>query len=141
MRISVSGFARMSLLALLYSGFARSSDLVKLHIVFVLCIGAATAGAACGGAAPDASHTNGVPAGAATPPAVVQPGAPGQPSVVQPAGQLVPIEIPKSTPADVKFMQGMIHHHAQALEMVALLKTRTHRDDMKLLAQRIDISQ
>jgi uncharacterized protein (DUF305 family) len=45
------------------------------------------------------------------------------------------------TPADVAFMQGMIHHHAQALEMVELLKTRTRRDDMKKLAERIEISQ
>ena len=38
-------------------------------------------------------------------------------------------------------MQGMIGHHAQALEMCALLKSRTSRDDMRLLAQRIEISQ
>ena len=38
-------------------------------------------------------------------------------------------------------MQGMIGHHAQALEMTALLPSRTSRDDMKLLAQRIDVSQ
>ena len=40
----------------------------------------------------------------------------------------------KHTAADVAFMQGMIGHHAQALDMTALLKTRTTRDDMKLLA-------
>src|SRR5438552_18032738 len=38
-------------------------------------------------------------------------------------------------------MQGMIHHHAQALDMTALLATRTNSDDMKKLAQRIEISQ
>lgn len=38
-------------------------------------------------------------------------------------------------------MQGMIHHHAQALDMTALLYARTTRDDMKLLAKRIDVSQ
>lgn len=38
-------------------------------------------------------------------------------------------------------MQGMIGHHTQAVEMVALLKTRTTRDDMKLLGQRIEVSQ
>ena len=43
--------------------------------------------------------------------------------------------------ADIKFMQGMIGHHAQALEMVELLKTRTSSDDMKKLALRIELSQ
>ena len=38
-------------------------------------------------------------------------------------------------------MQGMIGHHTQAIEMVKLLKTRTTRDDMKLLALRIEVSQ
>ena len=45
------------------------------------------------------------------------------------------------TAADVRFMQGMIGHHAQALEMAALLPERTRRDDMRLLAKRIDVSQ
>jgi uncharacterized protein (DUF305 family) len=38
-------------------------------------------------------------------------------------------------------MQGMIGHHAQALEMAALLPERTRRDDMRLLAKRIEVSQ
>ena len=45
------------------------------------------------------------------------------------------------TPADVKFMQGMIGHHQQAIEMVALIADRTSRDDMKLLGKRIELSQ
>ncbi len=48
---------------------------------------------------------------------------------------------PKATAADIAFMQHMIHHHAQAIEMVELLRTRTTRQDMKLLAQRIAVSQ
>jgi uncharacterized protein (DUF305 family) len=38
-------------------------------------------------------------------------------------------------------MQGMIAHHAQALEMTALVATRTTRDEMRMLAQRIEVSQ
>ena len=45
------------------------------------------------------------------------------------------------TPADVEFMQGMIGHHTQAVEMVKLLKTRSQSDDMKMLALRIEVSQ
>ncbi|MCC7242955.1 MAG: DUF305 domain-containing protein [Acidobacteria bacterium] len=45
------------------------------------------------------------------------------------------------TEADVKFMQGMIGHHQQAIEMAVLLPSRTSREDMKLLARRIEVSQ
>ena len=38
-------------------------------------------------------------------------------------------------------MQGMIGHHAQALEMTALLPSRTTREEMRLLARRIELSQ
>ena len=38
-------------------------------------------------------------------------------------------------------MQGMIGHHMQALEMTALLTTRTANQDLRLLAKRIEISQ
>jgi uncharacterized protein (DUF305 family) len=45
------------------------------------------------------------------------------------------------TAFDVQFMQGMIGHHAQAVEMVALVPTRTGREDVQMLALRIDVSQ
>lgn len=38
-------------------------------------------------------------------------------------------------------MQGMIGHHAQAVEMVALLDSRTTREDMRMLGLRIEVSQ
>jgi uncharacterized protein (DUF305 family) len=38
-------------------------------------------------------------------------------------------------------MQGMIHHHAQALRMTSLVKTRSKRRNIALLARRIDLSQ
>lgn len=47
----------------------------------------------------------------------------------------------KPTAADVAFMQGMISHHAQAVEMVDLLKTRTTRESMQMLGLRIEVSQ
>ncbi len=38
-------------------------------------------------------------------------------------------------------MRMMIHHHAQAVEMTALVPDRTRREDMLLLAQRIQAAQ
>ncbi|MBW3655202.1 MAG: DUF305 domain-containing protein [Gemmatimonadetes bacterium] len=43
--------------------------------------------------------------------------------------------------ADVRFLQGMIPHHAQALEMTALVPSRSTRQDVRLTAQRIELSQ
>ena len=92
----------------------------------MLCVLLGAAGAA-------ACHS----AGTSQAPAVIRPGAPGT------AGRAAagPVAAPKFTEADVRFMQGMIGHHAQAIEMTTLLKTRSRRDDMKLLALRIEISQ
>ena len=38
-------------------------------------------------------------------------------------------------------MQGMIGHHAQALAMVALIPSRTTREDIRALGKRIEVSQ
>lgn len=77
----------------------------------------------------------------APPPTIIQPGAPGQPSRAISAADASDLAAVRHTAADVAFMQGMIAHHAQALEMTALLRTRTERDDMRRMAERIDISQ
>lgn len=45
------------------------------------------------------------------------------------------------TRADVAFMQGMIAHHGQALEMTRLVPTHTENTQIRLLARRIDVSQ
>jgi uncharacterized protein (DUF305 family) len=44
-------------------------------------------------------------------------------------------------PADVEFIRAMLRHHAQAIEMTRLVGDRTTSEDIRLLAQRIDISQ
>ena len=74
-------------------------------------------------------------------PAIVQPGAPGQDSRIVGAEQARDLSKVQFTPADVQFMQGMLHHHAQAVDMVKLLETRTASDDMKRFALRIELSQ
>jgi len=63
----------------------------------------------------------------------------------------VPAELPTPAPrdtvrhgytaADVRFMQQMIHHHAQAVRMSALVPARSSRADVRALAERIDASQ
>jgi len=72
-------------------------------------------------------------------PAVVQPGAPGQPTKVLP-GDTRP-KLPPPSSKDIEFMQGMIMHHAQAVEMVALMDVRTENKELKLLGARISQSQ
>ena len=47
----------------------------------------------------------------------------------------------RHTDADAQFFRQMIGHHAQALEMTKLVPSRSSRDDLKLLSQRIDVSQ
>ena len=72
-------------------------------------------------------------------PIVVQPGAPGQPTKVLPSATTA--KLPPVTKADVEFMQGMIHHHAQAVEMVALMDSRMENKALRSFGARISQSQ
>jgi uncharacterized protein (DUF305 family) len=70
---------------------------------------------------------------------VVQPGAPGMPSRRLPANTTaVPGQL---SHADIEFMQGMIMHHAQAVEMTALIPTHTGNNALQQLGARISLSQ
>lgn len=78
---------------------------------------------------------------AAAQPPIVQPGAPGQSSrqiSVEEASALAGTRI---TDADVTFMQDMIHHHNQAVEMVSLIDARSQNEEIRTLGQRIAASQ
>jgi uncharacterized protein (DUF305 family) len=74
-------------------------------------------------------------------PQIIQPGSPGQAGRVVTASEASDLSKVQHTSADVRFMQGMIGHHAQALEMAALIEARTASDDMKKLGLRIVVSQ
>src|ERR1041385_913126 len=76
---------------------------------------------------------------AAQTPVVVQPGAPGQPTRTLPPSTRA--TLPAPSPKDVEFMQGMIMHHAQAVEMTALMASHTENKDLRLLGARISKSQ
>src|SRR2546423_3798862 len=72
-------------------------------------------------------------------PVIVQPGAPGQPTQTLPSSTRA--VLPPRSQKDVEFMQGMIMHHAQAVEMVALFDSRTTNKELRLLGARISHSQ
>src|SRR5437016_3864453 len=72
-------------------------------------------------------------------PVVVQPGAPGQPTRTLPPSTRA--TLPPRSAKDVQFMQGMIMHHAQAVEMTALIASHTENKDLRLLGARISHSQ
>ena len=72
---------------------------------------------------------------------IIQPGAPGEPGRRISAEEATDLAGIQFSAADVKFMQGMITHHAQALEMTVLVAERTTREPMRLVSQRIALSQ
>jgi uncharacterized protein (DUF305 family) len=72
---------------------------------------------------------------------IIQPGAPGQDSRVLTADQAIQLAAASYSPADVAFMQGMIIHHQQAVDMAALVKQRTNRAELVTIAGRIESSQ
>lgn len=104
--------------------------IVTLRFITIFMVGVCLAPAA-------ACRTANVQSG----PPIIQPGAPGAPSQVITAEKAVDLSKVQHTEADVQFMQGMIGHHSQALEMTELLSTRTNSDDMRKLALRIEASQ
>ena len=72
---------------------------------------------------------------------IVQPGAPGNSGRVLSAEEAVQITDTSYSPADVSFMQMMIPHHQQALEMADLVEGRTNRPELVEIAGRIKASQ
>ena len=79
--------------------------------------------------------------GSSTGTRIMQPGAPGQDTQTISTERATDLSKVQHTPADVKFMQGMIGHHAQAVEMVALINDRTRNQVLKMLGLRIQVSQ
>lgn len=58
-----------------------------------------------------------------------------------PAPDLPPRVLPPYTDADVAFMTGMIHHHAQAVLMASWAPSHGASPTLQTLAERIDVSQ
>jgi len=72
-------------------------------------------------------------------PVVVQPGAPGEATRTLPSSTRA--TLPPASPADVRFMQHMIIHHAQAVEMTDLIGSHTDTKEIRTLGDRISRSQ
>jgi uncharacterized protein (DUF305 family) len=72
---------------------------------------------------------------------IVQPGAPGQASKTLTAEEATKLAQVSYTASDVAFMQHMIVHHQQALDMAMLVKERTNTEELVTIAGRIEASQ
>lgn len=103
----------------------------------LILVGLATA--ACSGGASSSPTTRG--------PNLIAPGAPGETG-----RRLTPEEaaaLAEETDAvaraygevDVAFVQGMIVHHSQAIELVALVEGRAEHPDLAVLSERIEVGQ
>ena len=78
---------------------------------------------------------------AADPAPIVQPGKPGEPARELTAEQAIDVAVSSYSIDDVRFMQDMIPHHQQAVEMAALVADRTNRPELADAAGRINLSQ
>jgi uncharacterized protein (DUF305 family) len=72
---------------------------------------------------------------------IVQPGAPGQATRALSGEEASRIADNRYSADDVKFMQDMILHHAQAVEMAALVAGRTNTQAIRDISGRINASQ
>lgn len=72
---------------------------------------------------------------------IVQPGAPGKPAQALDAKKAIEIANNSYSRDDVQFMQDMIPHHNQAVQMAALVAGRTNTDELISIAGRINASQ
>jgi uncharacterized protein (DUF305 family) len=95
------------------------------------CIAALLTLAAC--TSTPASNPDAVP--------VIVPGRPGEPASTISPGQSLPNQSSKPDTADYAFMASMIVHHQQALDMAALVPSRSTNDKVKAVASRISDAQ
>ena len=72
---------------------------------------------------------------------IIQPGAIGDAPRELSAEEAIKVAKTSYSPADVTFMQDMIPHHNQAVQMAELVADRTNRPELVDVAGRIDVSQ
>lgn len=114
------------------------SSLCALAVLGTLGFSGCTAGGGGGDASVPAAPSSST---APTPSegVLLQPGGPGEPTVT---GDAVPQSAPQPwNGEDATFVQMMVPHHTQALEMSALARTRARDPQVRALAERIGASQ
>lgn len=72
---------------------------------------------------------------------VVQLGAPGEPNRTLSPSEAAALDSPEYVDDDVLFVRNMLHHHSQAIEMTGFVEGRTSDADIRLLAERMEVSQ
>ena len=72
---------------------------------------------------------------------IIQPGAPGEAARELSAEEAIKIAVTSYSPDDTLFLQDMIPHHHQAIQMAELVAARTNRQELVDAAGRIDASQ
>jgi uncharacterized protein (DUF305 family) len=72
---------------------------------------------------------------------VVQLGAPGETNRELSPEEIEALDLPEASEEDVAFVQGMVPHHEQALQMTSLVPDRAANERIVLFAERMDISQ
>ena len=72
---------------------------------------------------------------------IVQPGPPGESARQLSADEAIEIANTSHSPDDTQFMQDMIPHHNQAMQMAELVAERTNRQEIVDVAGRINVSQ
>ncbi|MEU6923068.1 DUF305 domain-containing protein [Streptomyces sp. NPDC046631] len=116
----------------------RQNGLVHRSALVAAAVSAALVLAACDAGDGD-SRTKAQTGGG---PSVVAPGKPGEPArtlSAEEAAKAAGDDTPNS--ADFRYAQMMIQHHAQALELTALVPSRSGSPSVKRLAERITASQ
>lgn len=72
---------------------------------------------------------------------VVQLGAPGEPNRTMSPSEAAALASLGYVEEDVLFVRDMLHHHSQAIQMTGYVDERTTDADIRLLAERMEVSQ
>ncbi|MFV2085806.1 DUF305 domain-containing protein [Micromonospora sp. LOL_021] len=132
-RLSLGRHRRLLALALIPA-------VVVVAVVLLRTTGTTSATTATGDAATESAGTSTGTDGTANAPPVILPGRPGEPAELRP-GTDVTIDPPQYNALDTWYVQMMIPHHTQAVQMAALAADRSADPGVRAFADRIQAGQ